>query len=137
MTTEELLKQRYKLIATYPHCPHEPGSIYTKKDGMYLREGGGYLNKVNLDQYPHIFKKLEWWEEREIKDLPRFVKYENKISRVRQLNYDNGTWTESGYSGVGLFHLDNQYQLKGFYWNEVEPSTEQEYNDYISKNATP
>lgn len=63
MSTEELLRPRYKVIAQYPFSPHPIGHIIKTAFG----------NKY-FDQYPHLFKKLEWYEERNIDEMPEYVK---------------------------------------------------------------
>lgn len=72
MSTKELLKPRWKVIADYPGNPAIVGSI--------LKMRNDYQYEVNSklfimpEGYPAIFKKLEWWEEREQEDLPEYVK---------------------------------------------------------------
>lgn len=88
MSTEELLKPRYKVIATWPGMHAEPfhlGQIislqpYEDEDykgfihipikhipGSFMREGF-------FSGYPHLFKKMEWFEERTIEEMPEYVK---------------------------------------------------------------
>lgn len=49
---------RFKVIAEYPSCDYEVGEILHCKD-----------DQVNLiafyTKYPHLFKRLMWWEDRE------------------------------------------------------------------------
>lgn len=75
MTPQELLKPRYKIIAAYPHMAldqHDVGDIISPY-GM----GFVYPEKVReqYESYPHLFKRLEWWEERRPEDLPIHVKF--------------------------------------------------------------
>lgn len=111
MKTEELLKPRWKVIDTYPFSKYQIGEIViSDNNANILLINNGHIFP---DNYPAIFKKLEWWEEREEKDLPEYVKYKNntilKISRhpIHPKYY----WDQSK-----LIHL-----------GECMPATEQEY----------
>lgn len=65
MTAKELLIPRYKVIADYPNNDVNPV--------------GNIINCTQLpndfDEYPHLFKKLEWWQERDLKDMPTHIKH--------------------------------------------------------------
>ncbi len=61
MTTEQLLKPRYKVIADYPNSKFEVEQILM---GQYI---------AYADKYPAIFKPLEWWVEREPSELPEYL----------------------------------------------------------------
>lgn len=73
MKVEELLKPRYKVIADYPNSEFPVGIIAYKyyAEWVFLN---GIVSTIHLPAYPNIFKKLEWWEEREEKDMPEYVK---------------------------------------------------------------
>lgn len=64
MSTEELMKVRYKVIADYP------GMDDFYKIGEIIQP----RYPIHYGSYPHIFKKLEWWEERKESDMPQYVK---------------------------------------------------------------
>lgn len=87
MSTEELLKPRYKVIADYPtytgesrKYSHKKGDVivFDTLDEVYLwkeqESDGTQCSKDHFDKYPAIFKKLEWWEERADEDMPEYVK---------------------------------------------------------------
>lgn len=66
MTTKELLRPRYKVIADYPQSIYEVGyviELYHKTNPVVEGQKGFY------DMYPHLFKKLEWWEERTAEEI--------------------------------------------------------------------
>lgn len=113
MSTEELMQPRYKVIADYP------GSIFKK--GEILSEDKVF-NKVtyyNCGMYPHLFKKLEWWEERDEKDIPEYVRVNNgnKIYQVESFT-------------PGFAKLSNN---KGEWnWYRLSPATCEEYEQYLS-----
>lgn len=82
LSPEELLMPQYKVIAPYPTMRAdgwEVGSII--KLNVKLDSGAFALHdhdhfKVNcwFQEYPHLFKKLEWWEGREIEEMMGYVK---------------------------------------------------------------
>lgn len=62
MSTEELLKPRFKFIAPYPGSTQEVGSVTTEiATANYFR-----TFKAN-------FRELYWWEERKGSDMPAYV----------------------------------------------------------------
>jgi len=109
MTVEELLMPRYKVIADYPSSPYYVGEI---KDRL------GDNVAAHFAKYPHLFRKLNWWEERKVEDMPEYVKYHNgSISLLTKDMIDAG----------------------GIVLEDYLPTTEQQYNDYINSksNAKP
>ncbi len=81
MTTEELLRPRYKVIADYPNSPHKIYEILESinVDGRYLNKNIGLWEK-DLEKFPAIFKPLEWWEDRKAEDMPEYLKHKLKDS---------------------------------------------------------
>lgn len=86
MKAQELLKQRFEVIADYPNSDFKIGDILqayffqTSKSGMYtyvtnLEEPlkGKSLKKELVEEMPHLFKKLNWWEHRKLEDMPKKV----------------------------------------------------------------
>ena len=122
MTVKELLKDRWKVIADFPDSYFKVGDIEDRDWAKYVNtedEADGILWKIS--DFPHLFKKLEWWEEREIKDLPDYIKYKNKIYKV-YWKCDSSVRCEKHPSdGIGL-NGD---------WGSCLPSTEQEYFDSL------
>lgn len=70
----ELMKPRYKVIADYPDSKYKVDEIIelTWNDPL-PNKYGGYQSFYN--KYPHLFKKLQWWEERKEDEMPEYVKY--------------------------------------------------------------
>lgn len=125
-TPEELLKPRYKVIADYPGCKFKIGNILT-----YVREiaqtydlwrnekTGVEIIYSGFGAFPHLFKKLEWWEDREPSEMPEYVK-----------------WTDTGvlckyHNHIGAyFYLadDNSF---GYALTNTIPATAAEYDEYV------
>lgn len=73
MTKEELLQPRYKVIATWPlNDLHKVGDIIHNpiKPYWFINSQG----ETNPEDYPHLFKKLSWYEDRKPEDMPEYVK---------------------------------------------------------------
>jgi len=76
MSIEELLKPRWKVIVTFPdNRNYEVGSVLDRDWCRYVNdedESEGVIWKIS--DFPHLFKKLEWWEERKVDDMPEYIK---------------------------------------------------------------
>lgn len=68
----ELLIPRYKVIADWPNSIYKIGSILIGKDNGLYYNGVNHANFINPENYPHLFRKLEWWEERTPEEMPQF-----------------------------------------------------------------
>jgi len=99
MTTEQLLKPRYEVIADYPFNPYKIGDIIeTIGDTMavvYVKIiHTKYLtDSRNLDSYPHLFRKLNWWEKRKAEDMPKRLICKAIPAILKFLKFKNGIWT--------------------------------------------
>lgn len=71
MTAAELMQPRFEVIADYPSNLIELGTIlecpnfehdFTKKYWVESKE-----------KYPHLFRKMDWWEKRSINEMPKKV----------------------------------------------------------------
>jgi hypothetical protein len=83
MKAEDLMNPRFEVISDYPNSPFSIGDILHKHfyttsiTGMYCyvtnKENPlqGSSANYEIETYPHIFKKLNWWEHREEKDMPK------------------------------------------------------------------
>lgn len=97
-TAEELLLPRYKCIAPIPFQPfpmYNVGDIYTDNGKTaILNQNGDAVCVVEWDKYPHLFQPLPWYAERELSDMPEYVRYSEYY-----LNH---------------YHLDGEYKDKIF-----------------------
>lgn len=86
MTAQELMKPRFEIIADYPYNPHKIGSFIEspawfssihQTTTKHTDEFGDNANQENycmvsdFEKYPHLFRKLNWWENRKIEDMPK------------------------------------------------------------------
>lgn len=88
---ENLLKPRWKVIANYPNSPYKIGQILNNDWHEYDLPANELFSIATIyfeaHQYPAIFKKLEWWEERDIEEMPEYVKWtQDKFSNAPMLS---------------------------------------------------
>ena len=138
MTVEELLMPRYKVIADYPHNPYKVGDLLEEFTNtafkLTVTYNGNSMDETQANTYPasaiekmpHLFRKLNWWEERKVEDMPDYVKWDvgiyptwKKIMKVDKWN-SNGSFDHENVtiSVINCF-----------------PATEQQYNDYINSKS--
>lgn len=127
MSVEELLSPRYEIIADYPLSRFIIGTILiSEKDrfgNWYVPSNAGDSLHFDIDEYPHLFKPLRWWENRDIKDMPKYIRHKNGTCfLVKQ-------WTNSPHFG-GIWYLKEN---KSIWSNAVEPITKEQY-EYVKQH---
>jgi len=136
MKIEELLKPRYKVVAEFPRMEDFEGcevdNIIVAEDNMWY------------ENYPHLFKKLGWWEDRKREDMPMYLKRTGMVDdndnplpdwylKVKKhFNYGNGEWRDNS---VHIFCIDPSERTygTGLFYSEFEPCTEDEYLSNLVK----
>jgi hypothetical protein len=93
MTVDELLEPRFKVIADYPHSPFTVGAIMDKWNSISP-------DMQHYGKYPHLFKKLEWWEERQPGEMPEYVKGKKSVYKVKTYDFDTDTAFIIGTDGI-------------------------------------
>ena len=133
MTVEQLLKPRYKVVDDYPFSYYDKDSVllfefYHAKDGI-----------VNFCEYPHLFRKLEWWEERKVEDMPEYLKFcddrnstmsigddeEPEVHKVKR-QWATSLDTHWRYGNKDCFI--SEWHNTQYSYGAFEPATKQEYN---------
>lgn len=78
MTPEELLKQRYEVIAEYPGSEFKIGTILVPiknaTSPWYHSDENSMIAGLllsDLENYPHLFRKMNWWENRTAEEMPQ------------------------------------------------------------------
>lgn len=140
MTPEELMKPRYQVIADYPDNKLTIGDIlmqYVENDTVWRhRWSDGHWADItvhNPSYYPHLFKKLEWWEERE-----KYFWSDGKPSTP--LFVSNIAKTVFGTAwGIdlsdGSFALEVNGEKTDANLSNYIPATREEYDNYINSKA--
>jgi hypothetical protein len=125
MTTEELMKPRWKVIAEWPH-------MTTYWIGRIIMHGQmGVETQINYDKYPHIFQKLEWYEEISIEDMPQYVIVDDEcVYKIKEWKHENGFTV--GY--IDSNRIIPEVITVNIYTN-TKAATEQEYLNYKTNPA--
>lgn len=127
MTPEQKLMQpRYKVIADYP------GNLY--RIGLVLT-ADNEREETMYSAYPHLFRKLDWWKDREPSEMPKYLRMER--GDVRQVK----GWRSDGF--VDCFDLPGEFEYAesvpeecrklGYevYWaGHAAPATAEDYAAY-------
>lgn len=126
MTPEQLMQPRYKVIADYPGNKLEVRSILDQGIRDCFNCDGIIYHESILKKYPHIFKPLQWWEERKLKEMPEYVKCLKSPDKIIEPgSVLKVAWNDHGGkadNGPWIFPYTNCY----------EPATEAEYTTYIN-----
>jgi hypothetical protein len=144
MEAKELLKPRYKVIGLWPDCTVVIGGILIKHnnidDWLYLpKTNSSYamngIRESAAKKYPHLFKRLEWWHERDVKDLPDYigVKDDDTFLWVAPVvRWDELRLNEQGLVTISFTNLKGEYEevTQGI-WSTT-PATKEEYEQYKS-----
>ena len=149
MTNEELLAPRVMVIAVWPGCPYKVGDIlrYTdelwifddyeyKEDeyriflngirGYFLNENTECIGESEIVLYPHLLRVMQWWERRELSDMPEYIKFNSG-------NVYKAQWVEDKpYAYIckksDADWWDDMYlELK---YRDAIPATKEEYQEY-------
>lgn len=127
MTPEELLIPRFKCIAPLPFQPekdmYKVGDIFTD-DGKTVAKNQNRdpVYSVVWQEYPHLFKPLQWYEDRAPKDMPEYVKYKSE-----------NVWKVIEHTPDGC---RLQGSLEGGFWaryKNLHPATKEEYESYLKE----
>lgn len=95
MTASELLKPRFQVIADYPKSYFKAGDILERieraTNDYYSNHQFNISESMlleDLEKYPHLFRKLDWWELRKIEDMPKRLKSEDSEDYYDILEWD-------------------------------------------------
>ena len=131
MTPEQLLQPRYLVIADYPVADLNIGDIYQFENihpfsGYSLQFGKAIIAPKYFDKFPHLFRRLEWWEHRNPKDMPEYVKTINGKSVYKFYGFGS---LGNSYAKV----KDDEYR-SNYLLSALLPATKEEYDNYKTVN---
>lgn len=118
MGIKDLLKRRFKIIADYPSNIHKIGSIISNEEV-------GFIDKIKFyecEKHPHLFKELEWYEERKVEDMPNYLKHtlsDGETTYHKIIKWDGLMAYEDEKQGCNLLLWSKNYNYK--------PATEEEF----------
>jgi hypothetical protein len=132
MTVEQLLRKRVVVENKWPNCPFEVGDILIKDGDYYWVVGAiGWYSKYeveDIEPFPYLMRPLEWWEEREVSEMPEYVKDigDGEIFKVRE-------WLDNSMSVIWL-NDNKKMNHTGFHQASSEhflPATPADYENYL------
>ncbi len=121
MTKEQLLVPRWKVIADFPGNTFYIGEIFDlpsefTHQQIIIKGNNEEIDlDVDLHKYPLIFRKLEWWEDRKLEDMPKYIKFRNS-----NILFETDTYTGHGEA---IMNKTNVHHNLYYYL----PATEEEY----------
>jgi hypothetical protein len=135
LSVEELLKPRYKVIAEMPVLAFRIGEIYNA-DFIPIKVNNQQIY-TRLDIYPHLFKRLEWWEERTVEEMPKYIKFIADYMDFKKGSvYLFENWGDQLFErGEIPFRIkEGEYNLAAVpaHFNQLQPATEAEYLTFLN-----
>ena len=119
---KDLTQPRYLVIADYPNSHYEIGQIIelsVPKDASGWDMVTLANNEEIMPKYPHLFRLLHWWEYRDEKEMPEYLK--GKDGTVYKVHsYNIKTMCFSSYLHSHYTNIETSV-----------PATLNEYNEYI------
>lgn len=122
MPVNELLIPRYIVTLDYPNSPFHVKQIIEITEEN--KEAYSFF-----DDFPKVFRKLKWWENRTIDEMPEFVRFDNKILKVEGWIQDllgNPMPSVNGNDSINIktnWHFRNEKTL---------PATKQEFESQFT-----
>ncbi len=135
MTKEQLMIPRFKVIMDYPQSTYKVGDTLTDNGkSAVLNQKGDAVFAQDWQSHPKIFEQLEWWQEREIQDMPTHLKVVKVINGedcvgeiIKAIAGSYSVTNPMGYKTDGKFVTGFDNIRLGCF----EPSTEEEFNSFI------
>lgn len=121
MTATELLIPRYEIIADFPGNKYNVGRIITpitKSNVMFDCPDAPSSEIIQYpEKYPYLFKRIPWWQNRDVKDMPEYVIFhDNTISKIKHWNMTH----LMGTTDDGCVLLTAWNWEKGFGYNPID-----------------
>jgi hypothetical protein len=126
MTKEELMKIRYMVIQNAPLLTNKKGEIITCNHPYVTIECNFlFAKKVDIDPdtYPHIFRKLNWWECRNVEDMPKKIQSKTQIVEPNWVQEEwNGFKYMRAYDTESAkYNIISSFRLESFVPIDDEP----------------
>lgn len=142
MNIDNLLTPRFKIIADFPDNSYgEVGTILDRNWSKFPNDNETEKPIWSISDFPNLFKKLEWWEERKESDMPSYLK---KIGYVDSFNnpvkdiyikirtHFTTNESDSRYKTILSFTSNDLKYGADSTYSGWEPATEEEYlNQFI------
>jgi len=118
---KNLLNPRFEVIANYPKSIYKIGEIIDNGYEFIYCDTDG----LKYTDFPHLFKKLNWWENREEKEMPKYLKCD-QFKEVYEIEYWDMKYLTGKIKGenAGCNLLQN---VSGYLL-----ATKKEYENYVA-----
>lgn len=116
---QKLLQPRYEVIADYPSSHNDVGEIISFTDKTY---------EAYYSQYPHLFRKLSWWEKREESEMPEYLKSAEDKNLCKVVEHFCGLNKQEVWCYFP--ELNAHHYVR---YEHIEPATETDYLTFINK----
>jgi hypothetical protein len=138
MTNEELMTPRFRVIADYPNSLFKIGEILTGNQRLFCDK-----NSERYSDFPNIFQPLEWWEERSLEDLPKYLRFKDNVRTgylkindeeepfVHKVKVHFRYSTNEDYRYSSFKRFVSEWKEQEYNYNQFLPSTEEYYLEYI------
>jgi hypothetical protein len=148
LTKEQLLQKRFKFISPYPGGHWEIGEVFEPCGKNCYATCGMYMIIMHgsiLEAYPHIFQPLPWWSDRNIEDMPEYLKQHgmidsrgnaipDKVVKVSKHWANTATHPHGNYKVFSSSETPHTQLYSQMYF-DWDPATEEEYTAYINKTT--
>ena len=140
MSNENFMMPRYKLIEDYPNSEFRVGDVLEFK---HIHPYPNYSLKFGVDKivfpeyiddFPHLFKKLQWWEDRNPEEMPKYLKMISYIKPCTN-NPENFELKKGQVFKPGKFSI-NSFEIGHWIFSTqlTIPATKEEYESYTPLN---
>lgn len=132
---EQLLRPKYKVVALWPFCTKHSVDFQPKIGDILVTDSNGSISNegmriFNADKFPHLFEKLEWWEELALEQLPTYVKPHPERDFMKDDKWVYKTnWVMHDHGPCHEF-MDGPW-TRHIHANNLLPATEADYNEYL------
>lgn len=129
----ELLKPRYEVIADYPDSRNELGQI--------ICDVTKYMEAF-YDKYPHLFRKLQWWEHRDVSEMPEYLRNEvherntGDVEIIKAIRYEEYYVCDASIPHWSFYVYPEWNKNEGFPLIYFIPATIEEYNQYTNQSKS-
>lgn len=125
-TKEELFMPRFKVLSGYPGSHLKVGEIINWNHGRT-----SYDAPNEFEKYPKIFKKLDWYEEREAQEMPEYVKINVEHMSHVGANLNDIFKVVKFDLREGWMNVYINVTCKTFPLSYVLPATKEEYDSFM------
>lgn len=132
MKKHNLLFPRFKVLIDYPDSRYQVGQVITLNNqdasGRHYYEYADYdglckVFEIEFANYPKVFKRLKWYEERDIKEMPQYIRFASGLIEKVPM------WDISD-KGRFYFEMRGHSAIIDDY---AFPASEEEYRDFLKQ----